>query len=315
MRIIVTGALGHIGSRFIRDVPAALPSAEVVLLDDLSGQRYCSLFDLPAEGCYRFIEADVLSANLHDHFDGATAVVHLAAVTNAAASFEIQEHVERVNFEGTRRVAMACADVSAPLVFLSTTSVYGTAKDVVDENCSLDDLKPQSPYATSKLRAEQFLASLGSERELRYVICRFGTIFGTSIGMRFHTAINKFCWQAVMGQPLTVWRTALEQRRPYLELGDACRALVHILATDLFDNEVYNVLTINATVGEIVDMIRRYIADVRVELVDSPIMNQLSYHVSDTKFAARGFEATGDLEVGVRDTLRMMGAAAGRRLP
>ena len=30
--------------------------------------------------------------------------------------------------------------------------------------------------------------------------------------MRFHTAINKFCWQAVLGQPLTVWTTAKNQQ-------------------------------------------------------------------------------------------------------
>ena len=34
--------------------------------------------------------------------------------------------------------------------------------------------------------------------------------------MRFHTAVNKSCWQAVMGQPLTVWETAYGQKRTYL---------------------------------------------------------------------------------------------------
>ena len=62
---------------------------------------------------------------------------------------------------------------------------------------------------------------------LRFITCRFGTIFGTSIGMRFHTAVNKFCWQAVIGQPITVWRTALHQYRPYLDLKDAVKAIVY----------------------------------------------------------------------------------------
>jgi nucleoside-diphosphate-sugar epimerase len=43
MKIVVTGALGHIGSRLIRALPDAFPDAEIVLLDDLSTQRYCSL--------------------------------------------------------------------------------------------------------------------------------------------------------------------------------------------------------------------------------------------------------------------------------
>ena len=314
MRLVVTGALGHIGSQLIRELPLVLPNAEFLLVDDLSTQRYCSLFSLPDEGHYRFVEGDVLKADLRALFDGADIVIHLAAVTNAAASFEIQEHVERVNFEGTRRVALACADIGARLAFLSTTSVYGTASSTVDETCPVSELKPQSPYAASKLRAEQFLESLGRDHCLEFVICRFGTIFGTSVGMRFHTAINKFCWQATMGLPLTVWRTALHQRRPYLDLGDGCRALTHIIRTGLFDNEIYNVLTMNSSIGDIVDTIRGYISDVNVELVDSPIMNQLSYDVSDAKFAAKGFVATGSLDAGVCNTLQLLATAAGRKL-
>src|SRR5690348_4252863 len=115
MRLVVTGALGHIGSQLIRDIPLAFPNAELLLVDNLSTQRYCSLFDLPDEGNFRFIEADVLTANLTELFAGADIVIHLAAVTNAAASFDIQEHVERVNFEGTQRAALACANVGARL--------------------------------------------------------------------------------------------------------------------------------------------------------------------------------------------------------
>ena len=32
---------------------------------------------------------------------------------------------------------------------------------------------------------------------LKFTTLRLGSIFGSSIGMRFHTAVNKFCWQAL----------------------------------------------------------------------------------------------------------------------
>ena len=64
-----------------------------------------------------------------------------------------------------------------------------------------DELKPQSPYATTKLKEEDLVQTL-AKHGLRAVVFRFGTIFGASTGMRYHTAINKFCWQAVMEQPL-----------------------------------------------------------------------------------------------------------------
>lgn len=304
-KLLVTGALGHIGSRLIHTLRPG-DFDEVILLDDLSTQRFCSLFNLPQGVPFRFVQDDVRTANLDRYCEGVDVVVHLAAITDAASSFDIQAKVEQVNLEGTERVGRACAALGCRLVFLSTTSVYGTQDEVVDELCPVAQLKPQSPYAASKLRAEQRLEELGASDGLQFVICRFGTIFGTSIGMRFHTAINKFCWQASVGQPITVWRTAMHQKRPYLELGDGVRALRFLLERSLFDNEVYNVLTINATVAEIIDVIRHHVPALQVELVDARIMNQLSYTVSCEKFRALGFRFAGTLARGIEETIQLI---------
>ncbi|MEP6742959.1 MAG: SDR family oxidoreductase, partial [bacterium] len=166
--------------------------------------------------------------------------------------------------------------------------------------------KPQSPYAESKLKAERLLQALGEAEGLRFIICRFGTIFGTSIGMRFHTAINKFCWQAVMGQPITVWRTALNQNRPYLELGDGIESLKFILQKSLYDRKLYNVVTVNTSVKSIVDIIRTHVPDLEIQYVDTRIMNQLSYHVSNQLFKNLGFEFAGDLEKGIGETIQLL---------
>ena len=71
-----------------------------------------------------------------------------------------------------------------------------------------------------------------------------------------------------------------------------------IVKTNRFDNQIYNVLTINVTVDEIVNIIRSHVAELKVELVDSEIMNQLSYQVSCEKFQALGFQCKGSLEEG-----------------
>lgn len=304
MKLAITGALGHIGSKLIH---ALAPGEfdEVLLIDNLATQRYPSLFNLPKGVPFRFVEADILKADLKGLFDGVGAIIHLAAITNAAGSFDIQDQVEAVNYDGTERIARACLETGSRLVFLSTTSVYGTASAVVDEDCAESELKPQSPYAQSKLRAEKMCAELGTQG-LRFIACRFGTIYGTSIGMRFHTAVNKFVWQACMGQPITVWRTALDQKRPYLELGDAVQALRFILERDLFDGRIYNVLTDNLTVGQIVDGIRKYVPDLKVELVDSKIMNQLSYTVACERFRALGFQFQGDLDRELERTIDLI---------
>lgn len=313
MRIVVTGALGHIGSRLIRALPSSFPGADIILVDDLSTQRYPSLFDLPVHGRYRFVEADILKADLDALLDGADVVVHLAAITNAETSFEIQDEVERVNLHGTERVARACIRAGAGIVFLSTTSVYGTQSGTVDERCPVEDLRPQSPYAASKLRAEMLLETLADDG-LRSVTFRFGTIVGPSPGMRFHTAVNKFCWQAALGEPLTVWRTALHQRRPYLDLSDGISAIEFILKRGL-DGRLYNVLTANASVAEIVAMVREVVPDITVREVDSPLMNQLSYSVDDSRFRGLGFEVRGDLRAAIAQTIRQLLAARSASAP
>lgn len=306
MKIIVTGALGHIGSRLIRALPGSFKGAEIVMLDNLSTQRLPSLFNLPAEGRYRFIEVDVLTADLDTLFSGADVVIHLAAITNAAGSFDIKDQVEQVNLDGTRKVAQACVRTGAPMIFLSTTSVYGTQAEVVDEECSPEELKPQSPYAESKLSAERMLEEMSRNQGLRFVTCRFGTIFGVSTGMRFHTAINKFCWQAVMGEPITVWRTAINQFRPYLDIVDAVNALTMIIRKNLYDCRVYNVVTINTSVQSIINVISSLVPDVSVKFVDTQIMNQLSYHVSSRRFLETGYEYRGDLVSGIKDTIELL---------
>ena len=124
--------------------------------------------------------------------------------------------------------------------------------------------------------------------------------------MRFHTAVNKFIWQASMGIPLTVWSSALDQNRPYLDLEDAVRALHFIIDHDLFSGEIYNVLTMNATVRQIVAAIAEFVPDLQVSYVDSRIMNQLSYTVSCQKFCNLGFEFTGDLRRRVAESVALL---------
>jgi len=307
-KIIVTGALGHIGSYLIRQLPASFPGSTIILLDNLSSQRYCSLFNLPKGAHFEFIECDILSADLPGIFKDADVVIHLAAITDAANSFFNSDEVERVNYLGTQKVADACCINSVPLIFPSTASVYGTQHESVSEFCTPDEINPQSPYAESKLKSEQYIQKLGSTKNLRFCICRFGTIFGTSIGMRFHTAVNKFCWQAVTDQPITVWKTALHQKRPYLYLDDAARAVIHIINNGIFYNDIYNILTSNSTVSEIIEILRKRIPSASIQLTDSQIMNALSYTVSNERFVQTGFVYRGSFKEGIEETLDLLGS-------
>src|SRR3989344_5100170 len=98
-RILVTGALGHIGSALIRSPPDSLVG-EITMLDNLESQRYCSLFSLPKNFTYRFVEADVRSVDLTELVNNVDAVIHLAALSKAEATLDKQKEVESVNLDG-----------------------------------------------------------------------------------------------------------------------------------------------------------------------------------------------------------------------
>lgn len=302
LTILVTGALGHIGSKLIRNLDNRLID-EVILFDNLESRRFPSLYNLPKKKFkFRFVQDDILTADFNAYLKdaGVTTVIHLAAITDAEGSLKIPEKVEAVNFHGLKRVANACLKAKIRLFYPSTTSVYGSQALRVDETCT--ELKPQSPYAEAKLNSEIYLRGL-KKKGLKFVICRFGTIFGHSVGMRYDTAVNRFTWQAATGLPLTVWKTAWKQKRPYLYLGDAVRAINFILKKDLFNGETYNVVTKNFTVENVVKTIRQFVPKLAVNYVDSAIMNQLSYDVDDSKFRKLGFKPTGNLKKGIGEKI------------
>ncbi len=306
MKLAITGALGHIGSGMIRELPLVFPGVEIVMIDDLSTQRYCSLFNLPKQANYKFIHGDVLNLDLKSIFSDVDIVIHLAAITDATKSFENKEQVENINFNTSLKVAEACISSGSKMFLISSTSVYGTQESQVDENCSSDELNPQSPYATTKLKEEIMVKQKCIKEGLQGVILRLGTIFGTSPGMRFHTAINKFCWQAVMGIPLTVWETAYNQKRPYLDLADAIKAATFFIKKNSFNGKLYNVVTLNATVKEVVNSIQEFIPNLEIKFVNSKIMNQLSYEVLTTHLTEENFVFRGNLKQGIKDTISLL---------
>ena len=294
--ILVTGGLGHIGSALVKKLA---PNHSVTVVDNLLTQRYCSLFSFNRP--VNFVEGSFGDVSL----DGIDIVIHLAAITDAAGSFGCKAEIERVNVKETQGFLKRCRDSGVGLfLFPSSTSVYGVSADEVFE----DDekyLNPQSPYAESKLTIEECIKQeLGDS--CKYLILRLGTIFGPSPGMRFHTVVNKFCYQAALGRPLTVWSDNYEKTRPYLGINDACFAIQHLIKNDKYRNETYNALTMNARTKDIVEFLDKLVG-VEVEMVDTPLLNQYSYIVNSTKIRSTGYYTQDNMLDEIFKTLKLLG--------
>ncbi len=265
MRIVVTGALGHIGSALIRYLPLEFPGAEIIMIDNLYTQRYCSLFHL-TKG-YKFIEADVRQCRIPE----CDFVVHLAAYSEPHADLDWTH-----NYDATRNVVRQCRRV----IFPSTISVLP---------------EPQTAYAAMKLKEEALLEN--------QTILRLGNLFGPSPGMRFHTVVSKLCWQAVMGQPLSIWKTAYYQTRPYLDLIDVCRAVGFVIKGD--HRGIFNLMTQTAILMDVVRYIEESIL-VKLDFIDSPSMNTISQNVDAAVIKSLGFDFIGDLQCGIKNTISLL---------
>ena len=303
MKIIITGACGHIGSYVAENVHKIKKIKNTVLVDNLKSNRFSSIFNLRKKSNIKFYIKDLNNINTLDEFKNVDYLIHCASMTNAEKSFGNKKEMYKNNLNCLKTTIRYCKKNKVKLIHLSSTSVYGKQAEIVDENCEKKYLKPQSPYAKIKLIEEKMLKKEG--KHLKYVTFRFGTIAGVSKGIRFHTAVNKFCFNAALNEKIQVYKTALHQYRPYLSVRDAFKVFKFCIEKDFFKNDIYNALSGNFTVNQILKKIKKFKKNIGISLVNSAIMNQLSYHVDDSKIRKEGLKLNAKIDDDIRDTLKL----------
>lgn len=285
MNIIITGALGHIGTFLLSNSHKLKNVTNIYAIDKLE-KRMNYFLNLKLKRKVHFINLDLSKKNINLKIKPKIhTLIHLASMTDAASSVKFKKELFKNNINCFNNIFNFCKKNKVNLIHISSTSVYGTQKFEVDENCK--DIFPQSPYAEVKVIEEKKLQK--SKKKFKYISLRFGTIAGPSSGIRFHTAVNKFCMQAYLKEPLHVWSTALHQYRPYLSLRDAFKTFKFILKKDVYDRSIYNVVSENLTVNQIIKKIDKIVKS-KIKLVNVKIMNQLSYKVSNLKIKKLGLK-------------------------
>ena len=305
MSLLITGACGHIGSYLAENIHKIKKIKKTILVDNLESNRFCSLFELNKKNKLKFYLRNIEKENSLNDFKNIKYVIHCASMTNAEKSFGKEDLMYKNNIDCLKTVIKFCKKNKAKLFHLSSTSVYGKQANIVDENCEEEYLKPQSPYADIKLIEEKMLKK--ESPNLIFNTFRFGTIAGVSKGIRFHTAVNKFCLNAAINEDIQVYKTALNQFRPYLSLSDALKSFQFCIEKDFFQNDIFNILSGNFTVNQILRMIKKYKKKIKVKLVNAEIMNQLSYHVSKEKIEKEGLHLNHNIENDIKNTLKLLG--------
>lgn len=306
MRVIVTGGAGFIGSNLVHVLLSQ--GHDVLVVDDLSTGTQDNI-DPRSD----FRRVDILDDSLPEIFSsfGPEAVVHLAAQPSVTASIRDPERDRAVNFEGTRRVALAAkAAGAARMISASSAAVYGDpeALPLTEEAAT----RPQSPYGESKLAAETALSdTLWGECD--YASFRFANVYGPrqdAAGEGGVVAI--FCDRMRRKEPPVVFGDG-EQTRDFIFVGDVVNAIVTALgtngplATDGDRRAAFNISTGSRTsVTQLLMALRVASGYFGPERHEPPRPGDIVHSALDPTKAERsfGWKANVDLESGTALTWR-----------
>jgi nucleoside-diphosphate-sugar epimerase len=261
MKICILGGLGHIGSGLVRYLLAKYPTLQITIIDNFSTGKYHSLFG-QFHLLDRLVELDVRDDSLERYIIGQDIVLHLAAITKAHDFADI-EYLFDHNLKSTKNVKLACEKLNVPLIFLSSTSIYEQNFGTVDEKTVSQ--RPKNKYALSKYYEEEVVSnySLG-------LTLRLGTIHGISPGMNFHTAVNRFCWNALNNLKIPVWEDSYDITSPYLSLRNLIKFIdQYIIVKNIsHESKVLNLVSHNSSPNSIVKIIQQFMPEVKVELIN-----------------------------------------------
>jgi len=240
MRILVTGGAGFIGSNFAARCLAL--GHEVVVLDDFNDfyKPEIKRKNVEALGDVEVHEIDIrngdaVSGIVHSgRFD---TIVHLAARAGVRPSIKHPQLYIETNILGTYHLLEA-ARLSGVGRFIcaSSSSVYGVLKETPfrEDMCLNQTI---SPYAATKLAAEQLCSNYAHLYGMRTINLRFFTVYGP--GQRPDLAIHKFTRLIDHGKPIDQYGDG-STRRDYTYIDDIVQGVTACLDFEGPRCEVFN---------------------------------------------------------------------------
>ena len=241
MRAVVTGGAGFIGSHVVEALLAR--GDEVHVVDNLATGSPENV----AAGA-TLHELDIRDPELRELVEGLAPelVLHLAAQADVGTSVERPDFDAEVNVVGTVRVLEAARRAGARVVFTSTGgAIYGECLEPARESA---ERRPLSPYGTSKLAGEEYLATWNRLHGTANVVCRLANVYGPRQLPSLEGGVVAIFLDRLRDDRETTIFGDGEQTRDFVFVGDVAAAL---LAAPRGDG-VYNVGTgVRTSVNEL----------------------------------------------------------------
>ncbi|MCK4549324.1 MAG: GDP-mannose 4,6-dehydratase [Candidatus Krumholzibacteria bacterium] len=300
-KALVTGAAGFIGSHLCERLVS--DGWTVTGIDSFTDyydprRKRMNISGLASSGDFTLVEEDLNSCQLARHLEGVSCVFHLAAQAGVRRSWGAEfSHYIDSNILATQKLLEAMKDTGIPIVYSSSSSVYGDTRDLPmrEEHVT----SPVSPYGATKLSAEHLCELYRVNFGVRYAALRYFTVFGPR--QRPDMAFSRFIMAALGGGEIEVYGDG-KQTRDFTFVLDAVEA--NVLASRYKgDGRIFNIGGgSRSSVLDVIEIIRRETGgDPPVRFMEKARGDVLDTW-ADTSKAARelGFKPTIGLEEGLK---------------
>lgn len=304
-RVLVTGAGGFIGSHLVERL--VREGAEVRALVRYNSRNDCGLLAVVHPEVLAGV--DVVPGDIRDveavaqAVEGCDLIYHLAALIAIPYSYRNPRDYFETNVLGTLNVAQACRAHDIRLIHTSSSEVYGSAQTVpISES---HPVVGQSPYAASKIGADQLVESFRRSFALPATILRPFNTYGPRQSAR--AIVPTIITQALSGEVVRLG--SLEPTRDFTYVVDTVAGFLAVALSDKTIGRTLQLGTGNETsVADLVLAISRVLRrDVRVEKderrvrpASSEVMRLVSDHSQMTTLT--GWQPRHELEAGISAT-------------
>ncbi|MCS7086410.1 MAG: NAD-dependent epimerase/dehydratase family protein [Bacteroidia bacterium] len=266
MKTLITGGAGFIGSHLAAYLHAR--GDEIVVLDNLSTGRRENIAALEGNPRFRFVLGNVTDkATVEALAAECDHIYHLAAPVGVKRIMERPVLTILDNIRGADVVTEAAHKYGAKLLVASTSEVYGRSLDLLDPSgkrklCE-DDYRIEGStqnhrwaYANTKALDEFLALAYHKEYGLATVVVRFFNTVGPGQLSDYGMVIPNFVRRALRNRPPEIYGTG-EQKRSFLHVNDAVRAVVALMEEPKAVGEVFNLgnpeeITINELARKII---------------------------------------------------------------
>jgi UDP-glucose 4-epimerase len=235
VRILVTGGAGFLGSALSNALVA--DKYEVIVLDDLSAGDPNQL-----DKKVMFNRGSIGDRpKVWSLLQGVECVIHMAARVLVAESVLYPREYNEVNVSGTVALLEALRDVGVPrFIFASSGAIYGDqVSQPIDESAIP---QPRSPYAVSKLSAEQYIHTIGALWGMETIALRIFNAYGPGQQMlpAHSPVIPRFIHQARGHGTLVIFGSG-KQSRDFVYVDDIVNALKSAITTPAGSGHTINI--------------------------------------------------------------------------